>query len=283
MPILIDAFSLTPAQAVAFLRGKGMRITNRWTDLWRDAHTQSFTVANLLRMDLLQSVRDMIDGAVKGDWTTDTSGSRVKRSTSFNDFKNDLIPRMKKAGWWGIEETVDKATGEIIERQLGSVHRLRTIYDTNVQQALHAGRYKQQVAVKADLPYWQYRLGSAIQHTEQCANLKNKIFRADDPVWSVIYPRNHWGCHGSVVALTERQAGRRSADIVEESEIVSRKEPVGAGDEKRVVDVRGVRWGDGENETYWCGAGWDYNPGQTSFKPDLSKYDSDIANLWEGK
>ena len=280
MGILLNAFNLTPAAAVEYLRKRKLRVSENWYDLWKEEHTRAFTVAKMLRMDLLQTVRGLIDAAVNGELAPDASGEQIKRAISFQEFQNRLIPELKKKGWWGIEEIIDSETGEITERRLGSVHRLKTIYETNINQSYHAGRYRGQMEAIDDLPYMQYKLGPAMQHTEQCARLQDKIFRADDPVWDVIYPRNHWGCHAYVVSLTERQVGRMSGDIIEEANIVSRTETVGTGDASHPVNVRGVRWGSGDDQIYWCGAGWDYNPGKTSFTSDLNSYDNDIAALW---
>lgn len=283
MGILLDAFDLTPASAVEYLRKRKLRISGSWIDIWKEQHTRTFTVANMMCMDLLQNVRHLVDKAIDGELAPDATGQMIKRGISFQEFKKRLIPELKKSGWWGIEELVDPETGEITERRLGSVARLKTIYNTNVQTAFSAGRYNGQMNAVADLPYWEFVAIVDGSTTDRCRRLHRFVRRYDDPVWDVIYPPNHWGCRSRVRSLTTAQVERLDIPVDNSIDIITRKEFVGSGDNKHTVDVRGIRWGDDDDQVYWCGAGWDYNPGKTSFTPDLTKYDADIAALWGGQ
>ncbi len=279
MPLLLDAFELAPAKAVEYLRAKGMRISGAWTQVWKEQHTRVFTVANLFKMDLLQEMRNQIDSALAGELYTDTDGVTTTRGITFQQFKQRLVPRLKAAGWWGIEEILNMETGEVIERKLGSVARLRTIYATNVQQAYMAGRYAGQIDAKKDLPYGQYKTGYALQHTEKCGSLNGRIWPIDDPIWDTIWPMNHFGCTGHVVSLTANQADRMGGPDENDWEIVTRTETLGTGDNQRDVDVKGIHFSNGTK--FYPDPGFDYNPGKSAFRPDLSKYDPDIATLRE--
>jgi SPP1 gp7 family putative phage head morphogenesis protein len=259
--ILLDAFKLKPAEAIAFLRKKGDAFSWNWFDVWRDAQARKFTIAKVMRADILQDVRGMVDAA-------------IDEGITFAQFKKELIPRLQEKGWWGIKETVDKETGLITETQLGSVARLQTIYRQNVQSAYMAGRYREQLEVVDDLPIWEYVATIDSRTTERCRALNGRRFRADDPVWDTIYPPNHWGCRARVRAITERAAGR-SVDS-SKGRMITKAVVVGSGDNAREVTVTGIRL-DADHD-YFPEASFDYNPGKIAFEPDLDKYDPDIRS-----
>jgi len=291
MSILLDVFSLTPAQAVAYLRSKKLRISGAWTEVWREQHSRAFTVATLSKLDLLQDIRSLIDIAIDGELQPDISGEMVKRTLPFAEFKKRIIPKLKSRGWWGVEEIVNMETGEVTERKLGSVARLHTIYDTNVQTAYSAGRYRGQIEATGDLPYWQYVSIIDGSTTDRCRDLNGKVFPASDPIWNTIYPPNHWGCRSRVDALTQRAIARDNLAIDSTGgasprptvDAISKTETIGPRDKQRTVPVNGITWTDntGEKHTFFPDPGWDYNPGKSTYKPALDKYDPDIAALYE--
>lgn len=86
----------------------------------QDAHAKAFAVAKVARLDILQDIRNAVDRAL-ADGTT-------------FDIRDNLTPLLKAKGWWGR----DPVTGA----QMGSPHRLETIYRTNLQTAYMAGRHK---------------------------------------------------------------------------------------------------------------------------------------------
>ena len=284
MGILLDAFSLTPARAVEYLRKRKLQVSGGWTEIWKEQHTKVFTVANVSKLDLLQDIRTMVNAAVDGEMTTDSSGKRAKRAIPFQEFKKRFRKNIAKRGWFiEQDEVVDPKTGEIISNRLGSVARMRTIFDTNVQTAYMAGRYKGQADVVQDLPYWQYIAIADSRTTHRCSALNGQVFAATDPVWDTIYTPNHWHCRSRVRALTRKQVDRDDIVVQENFKTVTTKDTVGPKSNRREVDVKGIRFtgDDGQQHTFMPDAGWDYNPGKASFKPDLNRYDDDIANLWE--
>lgn len=261
--ILLDAFDLKPAEAIAFFRKKGYSFSWNWYDTWKSAHSQAFTVAKVMRADVLQDIRNMCDTA-------------LNEGITFQQFKKDLMPRLQAKGWWGKKEIVNKDTGLITDVQLGSVRRLRTIYQTNLQTSYMAGRYKQQTAVAQSRPYWQYVSVIDGKTTDRCRSLHLRIFRHDDPIWDTLYPPNHWGCRARVRTLSDRQIerGRLGVDS-SEGKLVTKTATIGKGDNAREVSVTGLKLA-GNNFTFWPDPGWDYNPGKTIFEPELKRYDRDI-------
>ncbi len=47
------SFNLTPAEAVAYFKAKGLRITFDYRDLMAEEHMAAFTVAKMLDQDML--------------------------------------------------------------------------------------------------------------------------------------------------------------------------------------------------------------------------------------
>ena len=169
--ILRDAFNLPPEEAIAFLESKGMKITWSWREAMDLAAQQSFTVAKAMRMDILQDIR----GAVE---------KSVAQGETFYDFRKNLEPTLRAKGWWG------KVNGA----QLGSPHRLKTIYRTNMQSALQAGRYDQQME-SAPSDGWLRYVAILDQSTRSSHSAMDGFQRpASDPIWNRIYPPNGFNC-----------------------------------------------------------------------------------------
>ena len=265
MGILFDAFQHPPQKAIEYLRKRKLQVSGNWYEVWREQHTRAFTVANLTKLGLLQDIRELIRRSIEGEVAPDSTGDPVKRGIPFQEFKKRLRQKWE--------------SGELTDR------RLRTIYSTNVQTAYMAGRYDGQVKVKNDLPYWQYVAIRDSATTNRCRRLHGLVFRADDPVWDTIYPPNHWGCRSRVRALTDRQVERDNLTVVEDAQIITTQKPVGSGEKRRLIDVKTVKYTGalGQPYAFEPDPGWDYNPGKTSFTPDLSRFDDDIAALWEGQ
>jgi SPP1 gp7 family putative phage head morphogenesis protein len=277
--ILLEAFSLKPADAIAFFRKKKIAINWNWHDTWKQAHAQSFTVAKMMNADLLQDVKNMVDRALDEGLTVE-------------QFKKELTPTLQAKKWWGEKEIIDQATGKASIVQLGSARRLERIYKTNLQTAYMAGRYKGQQASVRALPYYQFIAIIDGQTTDRCRNLHLKIFRHDDPIWNYLYPPNHWGCRSRVRSLSESDLQEPDIIVVRdasgattryeqqrslsssEGNLVKKDVTIGKGDNTKTVSVTGYKLDEGN--IYWADPGWDYNPGQTAFKPDLNRYDSDI-------
>lgn len=292
MSILLDAFRLPPVQAIAYLRAKKTRVSGNWYTVWAEQHRHVFTIANLFKMDLLQDTRDLIDAALAGSIPDPVRAgfkpapaASDSRAISFSTFKARFRELIAKRGWTVEQgEVVDPATGEIISHSLGSVNRLRTIYHTNVQTALNAGRYRDQTAAANDLPYWQYIAVMDGNTTDKCRSLSGRVFRSDDPVWDYLYPPNHWGCRSRVRALTQSMVDRDSLDIESsDNRIITTQKLVGGKEEGYFVTVTVTGLQVDADTTYFPDPGWDYNPGKTTFKPDLSKYSPDIAALYKGE
>ncbi|WP_289346178.1 phage head morphogenesis protein [Acinetobacter baumannii] len=198
-PELNALFTLPPEDAISYLEKKGFKIGWDWHETLDNAHSKAFTVAKIARMDLLQDIRQSLITA-------------MQKGQTLEQWKANITPTLQEKGWWG-KKTVINPEGREQEVQLGSPRRLRTIYDTNMQSAFAAGRYKAMLAGAETRPYWEWRHITIRNPRKQHLALDGQIFRYDDPFWSVAYPPVEWGCKCRVIA--------RSAREVEGKEILS--------------------------------------------------------------
>ncbi|WP_336021365.1 phage minor head protein [Acinetobacter pittii] len=198
-PELQALFELPPSDAISYLEKKGFKIGWDWHETLDNAHSRAFTVAKVARMDLLQDIRESLITA-------------LDKGQTLEQWKASITPTLQSKGWWG-KKTVINPEGREQEVQLGSPRRLRTIYDTNMQSAFAAGRYKAMMAGSETRPYWEWRHITISNPRKQHVALDGRLFRFDDPFWSVAYPPSEWGCKCRVIA--------RSAREVEGKEILS--------------------------------------------------------------
>lgn len=252
MATIAANLKLQPAEATEYFRGKGLQVTWSWTDMTREAHAAAFTVAKATTLDVLSAIRTEVDKAI-GEGQT------------FEAFKKALRPKLQDLGWWGRQEVLDGETGELTTAQLGSNRRLRTIFQTNVQTAYMAGRYKRYLADVENRPYWRYVAILDGRTRPAHRALHGKVWRWDDPIWQVIWPPNGWGCRCRVQALTEAEFRALGVALEDGSQAISTiRVPVNKDGD--TVDVQVVRYMDerGQPRTFRPDPGWDYNPGVAS-------------------
>ncbi|HHX4844305.1 TPA: phage minor head protein [Acinetobacter baumannii] len=212
-PELKALFELPPSDAISYLEKKGFKIGWDWHETLDNAHSRAFTVAKVARMDLLQDIRQSLISA-------------MQQGQTLEQWKASITPVLQDKGWWG-KKTVINPEGREQEVQLGSPRRLRTIYDTNMQSAFAAGRYKAMLAGAETRPFWEWRHITISNPRKQHVALNGRLFRFDDPFWNVAYPPSEWGCKCRVIA--------RSAREVEGKEILS-----GEGNESDIYERVGV-------------------------------------------
>jgi SPP1 gp7 family putative phage head morphogenesis protein len=257
MPNIVDlqhAFFLAPEDAIAFFRSKGFAFSWAWHDVWQEAHAKAFTVAKAMKLDILQDIRNELDNALSKGMTLKT-------------FQENLIPLLQAKGWWG--KTDEGA-------QLGSAHRLETIFRTNVQSAYSAGRYKQQAENADDRPYWQYVAVMDSRTRPEHWELNGKVFRFDDVFWETHYPPNGFRCRCRVRALTGKQIKDR--DITVESgagNMVSEDRRISGDLTRPVAGYKDPATG----KITFTDPGWSSNAGKDFWQIDLAKYSQPIQEL----
>ena len=126
-PAFLQAmFDQPPADAIAYLQSKGLRITFNWQEMLDEAHARAFTVAKAMRLDVLRDIRGGLLDA-------------MREGKTLRQFQDDLTPQLQAKGWWG-KQIVVGADGQEQQVQLGSPRRLKPMYQTNLQSAYMAGR-----------------------------------------------------------------------------------------------------------------------------------------------
>ena len=260
MPDRIDlgfAAKREPRAIVEYFRAKGYNITWDWHEAWEVAHARAFTVAKAVRLDVLSSIRQELDKA-------------IAKGTTRRQFLRDLEPRLQRLGWWGRQVVGQPQVpgqphrpGQVV--QLGSPHRLRTIFDTNVRTAYAAARSRQQGDNANSRPYWMYSARRDGRTRPSHAALDGRVFKHDDPFWQTHYPPNGWNCRCRVRPLTAKQVEGRK---IESSRGHLAEVQQRAGVDKltgEVIERPGTayRFRDaaGKEHVLLPDPGWSYNPG----------------------
>lgn len=193
-PSLALAFGLPPERAIEYFSSRGLRVAGDWKKVAAAVRAGSFSVAGVMKAQVLEDVRSALQKALDTGQTYDV-------------FKRNLIPQLKAAGWLG-RWPHDTETGEILPGKGIKPRRLETIFRTNIQGAYMAGRYKGMVEASDSHPYWQYISILDESTRPRHRALHGRVFRWDDPIWQVIFPPNGYNCRCRVRPLTEAQLRR---------------------------------------------------------------------------
>ena len=193
------AAKLRPQEAIEFFAAKGYATSWNWWEVWESAHARAFTVAKAVQSDVLESIRGALDKALAEGQTR-------------REFARQLEPTLQKLGWWGRKVVVDPEGGaEVV--QLGSPHRLRTIFDSNMRSTFGAARQRQQMENAGSRPFWMYDARNDGRVRPSHAAMDGQVFRSDDPIWKTHYPPNGWNCRCRVRALTAAQVRGRGLQV----------------------------------------------------------------------
>lgn len=192
----VEARSTAFQEAIDFLAGKVNLPTARYDDLVRDAHVRAFTVAGVMRDDMLADFRAAIEKA-------------RREGTGYGQFRKDFDAIVDRTGW------KFKARG--ISEETRRAWRASIIYRTNMRTSYMAGRWKQLTDpdLIAARPWWQYIHSGARHPRKTHLALDRKVFAATDPLWTIYFPPNGWGCGCDVKALSDRdlaKLGKSGAD-----------------------------------------------------------------------
>lgn len=185
-----------PPEASRFLRNKGMRPAFSWADVEPEEHAVAFTVAKAMEIDVLEAIRGEVQKA-------------LDEGLPFASFKKNFRANPALAQWWGKREMIDPVTGELVEAQLGSPRRLKTIYNANLRSARAAGQWERIERTKAAFPFLEYRLGPSERHRPHHQDKAGMILPVESAFWDEWMPPNGWGCKCWVRQVTKREAERR--------------------------------------------------------------------------
>ena len=191
-----EPFALPPAEAVAFFRAKGLQVGFDWRDIERSTHAAAFTVAKMMDVDLLTTTREAVDRA-------------IAEGRTFGQFRAELEPALRAAGWWGRQEAEDPVTGETRAVQLGSARRLRTIFAVNLRTAYAAGQWERIERIAPARPWLRYVAVKDRRTRPEHAAWHGTVLRWDDDWWRGHFPPNGWNCRCTVQQLSDRDLARR--------------------------------------------------------------------------
>lgn len=177
--------SLGFAESIDFFRNKLNVPTERWNDIWRDNHNNSFMVAGAMQDDLLNDFRQAVDSA-------------IAEGKSISWFQKEFNNIKQSHGW----DHVGDATW-----------RSNIIYNTNMRQSYNAGRYEQ----LQHFDYWEYQHGDSLQPRPLHLSWDSLLLPKDDPFWLTHFPSNGWGC--------KCKARGRSKQYVERKGLTVNKSP----------------------------------------------------------
>ncbi|ATF93673.1 phage head morphogenesis protein [Cedecea neteri] len=215
------AMTLKPEAAIRYFEGKHLTPTFSWKDLEDEAHAVQFTVAGILKLDVLNDIHQGLTQA-------------MANGTTLTQFHNDLEPLLQRKGWLGRGLVADEH-GELAGKKL-MPYRLDTIFRTNIQSAYAAGRYQQQMRTVTERPYWEYNAVMDNRTRPMHASLNGRVFAADDPIWQSIYPPNGYRCRCWIRALTRAQMKNHPIGLESsEGRLVTVQQPYGTDGETRPV------------------------------------------------
>lgn len=190
LPNWVKLVTLKPNEAYDFFTSKRLTTSFRWTDVWAEEHNTAFTVAGMLKEDLLKTVQEKLAEA-------------IANGTSLHDFEKALTPKLIESGWWGKQEITDPSTGKTRVADLGSPTRLKLIYEMNVRSAYAAGRWQQAERTKAAFPFMMYQTMHDERVRASHAEWDGIVLPIDDPFWDAHYPPNGWRCRCTVFPVDE--------------------------------------------------------------------------------
>ncbi|NTZ40670.1 phage head morphogenesis protein [Enterobacter sp. JMULE2] len=257
------AYSLAPEEAIKYFESKGYAIGFNWHDVQTQAHARAFTVAGVLKLDVLQDIRGGLQSALdNGD--------------TYQTFVKNLQPLLEAKGWMGKGLVADPETGELQGKQL-TPRRLQTIFDTNIQSSYNAGRYQQQMANVADRPYFE-RVAVMDLHTRpKHAALNGFTAPADDPVWEYLYTPDGHGCRCRIRARSRSDVEKYGLTVQSsEGRLVEVEQEYGVPG--KTITTMGLKMPDGS--VYTADPGFGFNPGKVAFQPALEKYHYESARQY---
>ena len=193
-PVSISVgFNLTAEEALSFFRDKGLKTSFDYRDLVKGEHEVAFTVAKMLDMDMLRDVREKLDES-------------IATGTSMEDFRKELEPYLRQKGWWGRQTVKDPITGKVLSsQQLGSAHRLRTIFRTNMQSAYATGQWEQMSRHAETAPWLLYDAVDDNRTRLEHAQFDGVLLPIDHPFWDTHYAPNGHNCRCGVLQLDDAE------------------------------------------------------------------------------
>ncbi len=226
--------SLPFDEAIRFFRQKLNIKSDVWSALYAEEHDHAFTVAGVMRDDMLEDFRTAIDQA-------------IAEGSTYQTFLSDFDTIVAKYGW-----SYNGSRG----------WRTRTIYENNIRPAYNAGRYSQMTDpdVLKYRPNWMYQHGDSIHPRPMHQGWNGIVLPADDPWWQTHFTPNGWGCKCRIVALSNRDMTRLG-------------KTVGTAPNDGSFEWVNPATGEVRDIPRGIDPGWDYNPGKQWLNPATGTFE----------
>ena len=244
MTLRIEA--VAPKDAIAAYEARRGKLSRSfsWQDVWQEEHANQLTVAKSAGFDILKDIEAAMAKALADGQT-------------LSQFSKELRPILQRKGWWGRKLVVDPLTGDMVAAQLGSMRRLKIIFETNMRVSYAAGHWASFERTKATQPYLRYvaLLDEATRPSHAAHH--NLVLRVDDPYWDQWAPPNGWNCRCTLQRLSERGLKR----LQKEGETLKFRPP-----DYSSRDFVNRRTGEVTEVPDGIDPGWAYNPGKAGYR-----------------
>lgn len=229
-----ELFKTAPREVLDYFDRRPSVPTYAWNDIAPREHALAWTAAKTSGFNVIDDIRAAAREAVN--------------YKSFEAFRADLEPILRAKGWWGRKIARDPLTGKDQIVQLGSPHRLRTIYWGNVASAQAAGEWERTWQTRDVLPYLEYLISLSERKRPEHQVLVGIVLPVEDGFWLVYYPPNGWFCKCRTRQVSRLEAERAPAEKRLPPQIEMR-------------EWKNKRTGQIEKVPVGVDPGWNHNPG----------------------
>lgn len=242
---------LAPAEAIAAYGRRRQNLVESfsWQDLFEKEHAEAFTVAKSAGFDILTDIDKAMSAALSEGKTPE-------------EFSRTLRPVLTDKGWWGRKLATDPLTGEERVVQLGSLKRLKGIFEANIRVSYAAGHWSAFERNKATRPFLRY-VAILDERTRPAHRARhNLVLPVDHPYWDTWAPPCGWGCRCTLQSLSQRDIDR----LQREGEILKFEPP-----QDTYRDFVNKRTGEVSRVPDGIDPGWAYNPGKAAIEAALRR------------
>jgi len=184
-----NPWQVSPTEAIVYFRRKGLAPTFDWRDFLEQEHSKAFTIAKMGDVDLLSYVQTSLTKALEDGVT-------------YKEWSENLAPKLVESGWWGQKPLLDPVTGQVVNAQLGSSHRLETIYRTNMQTSYAVGAFEQALE-DPNVAYAMYDAVDDYRTRDHHAELDEIVAPIDSDFFKYNTPPLGFNCRCRLIYLSD--------------------------------------------------------------------------------
>jgi hypothetical protein len=181
-----EYLKLKPVDAIAALRDRLSLPLSDYKGLDARIHDHAFMVSGLMRADLLEATKWLIDRS-------------LEEGTSFEQFTRSFNRRIGRAGY--------QPSGQ----------KIRLIFDTNINKSYWQGREKvmRSPEMLAKRPYFLWKHRDSVTPRPNHKALHNKAIAADHPFWkSISFPLG-FSCKCTCFSVSKDYCERNGIEILD--------------------------------------------------------------------